>query len=399
MSKTPANTADAQPESTAAIAPDAAAAEAEADRLWREMASKHSDPYGKGVGARPEFADDPGDDEPKLNEDKPAGSEGQVEGVAQPELKPEPAKASAADDQTKPEKQPAAKTGASKDAPAADDIWAKADKNPKTAALKKAWDLAPAEARPAIEAAQRDLLERGKEIHRLRSRPTASPAAAAPAPAPKTEEAPKFDLSKNAKWQKAKEDYPDALGPVEDLINDMLGSVRAEVRQEIEPLKQVAQSVAEDRTAAVLGEESRRLHEMHPNYSEIVKSDGFSDAFASWVASQPETVKAMVANNSEYVKDADEASIVFERFQKQTGFGVEAAKEPEPKTPAPAPRASTPQPDPAKQARRRSQLQGSDVVEGRGQSAVTGDPNDADYWWDFHNKRKSEQLAAERNVH
>lgn len=401
MSKTPEKVAEAQSKEAAVITPvDEAAAEAEATRLWKEMASKHSDPHGSGVGARPEFADDAGDDDKQEPEAKEAANpEGKAKEEAQTELKPEPAKA-AAEETPKPEKQPAAKASASKDAPAADDIWAKADTDPRTKALKDAYDAAPESARPAIEAAQRRLNEQGKEIRLHRNERQEHRRTAVVAPAKKEVEE-TYDLAKDPDLAQIKTDYPDVGGAIEKILGKALGSTKREFEARVAPI--AATTKAHDTAFEEQGLRSHNqlLHELHPNYSKVVTSEGFRPAFDDWIEQQPEEIRAMVDANRDYVRDARKASTVFKLFQSDTGYGIEAAKEPESKAePAQKPEAqeSKPQPDPAKQAKRRSQLQGSDTVEGRGQAAVTGDPNDEEYWRNYWLTKKREQQGAESRL-
>lgn len=401
MTKTPDANAETQPKESAVQTPEsAAAAEAEADRLFREMAAKHTDPHKSDLRFQSE--EGAGDADSGAQDDN-GDAPGKATDQAHQEPNPEPAKDGAAKQTPEPGKEPAAPS-ASKDAPAVDDIWAKSATDPETAALRQAYDLAPETARPAIEAAQRRVLARGQEIHRLRTERSTlkrERAVAAAAPAKEPDEQP-YDLTKDPEWLKAKEEYPEALSAVEKVLTRALGSTTKQIDAKVAPLAAVTAAHDEAFTEQGLRAQNAQLHRDHPNYTAVVKSDGFRDAFDTWLDDQPEEIQAMVDVNRDYVRDANKASRVFKLFQADTGFGVaQAAKEPETKEPAkePGSKDSSPAIDPATQARRRSQLSGSVSVEARGQSSVGADPNDENYWRDYWLKKKSDQLTAESRVH
>lgn len=348
--------------------------EAEAAKLFKEFSAKHADPYGAGGRGDDDGFD--GDDNGKAPAADPKG--------AKPAANADPAK-----DTQKPD---AAKPAASKDAtPAADDIWAKAAKDPNTAALKKAWDEAPESARPAIEAAQRKLLERGQEIHRLRTDRSKPAAATAPAPAEKPAE-PAYDPAKDTDWQATLKEYPDALKAVEQMVEKRISAITKGYDAKIADLTakaNVAATVAERVTA---NDEQTRLAELAPRYAEVREMDGFVDAFSPWLAKQTAETKAMVANNNDGVRDALQIATVFKLFQADTKFGVEAA-------PEPAKPAATQQPDPAA-TKRRQQLQGSTTVDTKGSHGTSSTPaeDDEDAWY-AHWSSKKRDTGEERRVH
>lgn len=395
MTKPTEKKADAVDEQKpAAGAPGTAAAdEAEANRLWTEMASRHSDPHGSGAsseglgddpnGGKAEDEDDAGSSLPDGNADPKAAAAAKTEPPTKANSKPEDQKPS-----TELEK-----PGASQDAPQSDEIWAKADKDPRTKELKAAWDAAPETARPAIEATQRRLLEQGREINRLRSeRSTLKRPAAAAAPAKKDEEV--YDLAKDPDWLKAKEEYPDALTAVEKVISKVMGSQAKQLDSKIAPIAETAKSHGEVLEENYLREQNVLLHKLHPDYTDAVRSEGFGDTFGNWLSSQPDEIRAMAANNEDYVKNANQVSTVFRLFKSDTGFGVKAAaKEPAsdaaPKGTEPPAKPAT---DPVKESKRRQQLRGSETVDNRGPGvSASADKDDADYWWGHWSKKRASQ--------
>lgn len=397
MSKT-AETPKAEPQKDepAATAPDAqtAAQEVEADRLWKEMASKHTDPHGSGALSEDQIDDSTGADgneggdapEPVKEPEtaKPA------EAKAVPEAKNTPAQEDKSD--TKAEK-----PDASKDAPQVDEkLWAKADKDPETAALKKLWEKASPEDRPAIEAHQRKYLERGQEIARHRSEKSATRKAAVPPAKKADEDVPLYDPAADEDLKKLKTDYPDVGEAVEKVISRAVSSVSKRADAKIAPIAETAKAHSAAFEEGELAKQNRILHDRHPNYTKVVQSEGFRDAFDNWLATKSDAIRAVVEENSDYVKDAAGVADVFDLFQTQTKFGVTQSAPPaesKVETKVTTAEPAKPATDPAKGSRRRQQLEGSTSIPGRGPgSSATPDKDDADAWYAHWASKKAREM-------
>lgn len=404
MSKNDQPKADAKTQAAAADAPEAdvAAQEAESNRLWKEMAAKHSDPHGSGATSEDQSDDATGLDDNDEAKSEPAEAGGEAKSDTAPSAKATETKDTTATE-TKTDAKPA-KADASKDAPPANDgLWAKADKDPRTKALKEAYDAAPESARPAIEEAQRRLLEQGQEIHRHRSEKSATRKAAAPPAKKAEEEVPLYDPTTDEDLKKLKTDYPDVGEAVEKVIGRAVSSVAKRTDSKIAPIAETAKAHSEAFEEGELAKQNKMLHDRHPEYTKVVMSPGFREAFDNWVNTKSDRIRQIVEDNSEYVKDAAEVADVFELFQTQTKFGVKSAPAPaDTKTEA---KGEVKEPaktvtDPAKTARRRQQLEGSTSVDNRGPGkAADADKNDEEYWRNYWLTKKAKDLSAEDRVH
>ena len=161
-----------------------------------------------------------------------------------------------------------------------------------------------------------------------------------------------------AQVAKAAEEYPDAVGPLKDVIEQM-GQQVNRISEQIQPM-----TAREQEQALVQAYDT--LAGDHPDYAEI----GQSQEFHSWFAEQPEGVKAL-ANSL----DPKEVSLALTVFKAETGRITADPQQPQ----------QSAQHDTA--ARRERQLEGARDVSSRGAPVSSGTPNDFDAAFDSRVKR------------
>lgn len=150
----------------------------------------------------------------------------------------------------------------------------------------------------------------------------------------------------------AAKDYPESVGPLFDLID--------EVRGQIEGLKAPVAKAQEDADAAEIAKSYEALEEAHGDYADLAADDGF----LAWAGDQSDQVKALL--NSWNPRDV---SLVLTLYKTE-----QAAAQPTTTTPAP--------PEPVARvttetdARRARQLEGSRDTPSRGAPAAAGVPDD-----------------------
>lgn len=334
---------------------------AETDALWNEFAAHFEDPNSSKIAGGAKVDDD---EPPKTPEQKPS-TDGDATDAKATETKAAPA--------------------------AEDDLWKGAEidpktnqpRDPETAALKAAYDAAPESARPAIEATQRRSINRGKEIARLRtavhSTRTAAPASKDADKPAKAAEPPK-DITTDANWKKAKDEYAEVLGPVED----QLKTLQEQNAKLLDRLNKVESRTIEHDTVVrgvAADKQGDLVVKARSDYNDTLNSEGFREAFDGWIVSQPKVIRDMVERNAKSVVDAQEAVTVYDLFVAQTGFRAEQKQ-------AAAKAEAKSETSPATSAKRKAQLEASAEVPNRGGgSKIAADPNDTDYWWALHAKR------------
>lgn len=373
----------------AAPAPGAASQTEDTTDYWAQFASRHADPNGSGAASEDQSDDDTGEGDSASSNQEPRETTTQADAEKVTQSKNQPSTEAS---------KPAASAPGKDDEPGDDDIWARADKDPRTKALKDAFDAAPSDtARQAIEDTQRRLLTNGQEIARLRSERSSLKKPAASAAPGKTETAePDFDITKDPDWIATRDEYPEALGAVQKILQKVMGSTFSKVEKQIKPL-------AESSTAAIalvereaLGEQNRLIHSMHDDYSDVVTSKGFPETFKEWYDGQPPKIQEMADNNWDKVRDASEAGTVFTLFKAQTRFGVGVARD----KPAGENSPAKSETDPSKSAKRRQQLAASTAVSQRGPGVSSNpDVDDEEYWRKHWADKKTAQLQAEGAIH
>jgi hypothetical protein len=153
------------------------------------------------------------------------------------------------------------------------------------------------------------------------------------------------DLDKRLK--QATEDYPDAVGPLVEVI--------ADIRKEIGKLSNRVEPIADENDTAMLTKAYADLETAHPDYRQYVGDKNFD----AWVADQPANIQQM-ANSM----DAREVSLTLTLFkaERQAAMaGSDAGHKPN---------------NDANEKKRERQLDGSKHVPNKGAPAAAGVPND-----------------------
>lgn len=221
------------------------------------------------------------------------------------------------------------------------------------------WAGLNAEQRAAVERlTQSERSQRGRiaalsrKLNSTAPAPTAAPAAEAGKAEPKPSDdgndaaaTAAADLQK--RLDQAVEDYPDAVGPIAEIIKEM--------REGMAQLASTVKPIATDMEAEQLTEAFEQLEQNHSDYVEIAQDRNF----LSWVGSQPKSVQAMVNSF-----DPLEVSLGLTLYKAERAKATaEAGGGQEPKSNA-------------TDAKRERQLEGSRQVSSRGAPAAAGTPND-----------------------
>jgi len=188
----------------------------------------------------------------------------------------------------------------------ADDIWANATPEQRTAL----------EAVQKSEQGLREQLDRRmREISRLKSRQTAD----TPAPKEAGDDEKTAAYLETDDWKAFTEEYPEVAGP--------LGSVIGNLQSVIDKQGKELSAIGNDRRQEALDEQANLLTQKHADWEQVVTED--PNAFAGWLDSQPRHVREAFARNQEQIVDAEEAADVVGRFkafrqahgQQQNGNG------------------------------------------------------------------------------
>lgn len=158
----------------------------------------------------------------------------------------------------------------------------------------------------------------------------------------------------------AREEYPDVLAPVLDILSEQA---------------EVIEALQGDRQADVLNShrdaEEARLAEMHPDWLTIASTA----EFGSWVGQQPGYVQEVIRRNAEGIVDHEEAADVIGRYK--------ATLAPIPNTtPSAKPNADTA----ATEARRKRLLESGVAITNRGPGATPNAPDDFDAAFEFYSR-------------
>lgn len=151
------------------------------------------------------------------------------------------------------------------------------------------------------------------------------------------------DLEK--RLAQAAEDYPDAVGPLKELVEQM-GKKIADLSQQVEP-------ISERQSQSELQEAYSLLAEKHPDFADIAQDAKFS----TWIAEQTPGVQGM-ANSF----NPDEVSLVLTLYKSEAGIEQQ---------PVSTGRTET-------DAKRGRQLDATRDVPSSGAPAASGTPNDFD---------------------
>lgn len=231
------------------------------------------------------------------------------------------------------------------------------------------WANAPAEARAAYEAAQRDLvaLQHYKRSNEGRvaafQRRIAELEQAAPKPAQGqqqtgAENAPAYLQSEE--FKRFQEDYPEVAGPIAAILQAQA--------QQIENLNQTFSGLSQEQQERVLAEQETLLAGQHPDWLEVTSSPSFGE----WVAKQPRFVQEGIVRNGHGIVDGDEAARILSLYKADTGAT---------QLPATGGKSTI-------EARRKRQLQSATSVPSRGPGAASGPPDDFEAAFNHYATRK-----------
>lgn len=198
--------------------------------------------------------------------------------------------------------------------------------------------------------------------------PPPPPAPAATAPAAESQPEAK-DL--DARLKQAVEDYPDAVGPLADVI--------AEIRERIGGLETKVDPITEKADDAAMAAEFAKLEELHPDYREI----GADPSWDAWLKDQPQPVQQL---GSSY--DAKNVSLAISLFKAERAAAIQRLNPPAENTTD-----TDPKPN-ATDARRERQLDASRQVPGKGGPAAGGVPDD--FSAAFHARVQQQEAQAKR---
>lgn len=132
------------------------------------------------------------------------------------------------------------------------------------------------------------------------------------------------ELLSSEDWQRAREEYPDLLGPVESAFRTMRDEL-SQVRKELDPLKQGLSSQEAQRREAFVEEQTTLLTEAHPDWMDLTQKHG--NEFSAFVEQAPRHVREAALRNWNQIVDASEAADVFGRFKDHLGQQTNAESE------------------------------------------------------------------------
>lgn len=201
-----------------------------------------------------------------------------------------------------------------------------------------------------VNAAERNAAASRERIKALQAKlASVSPSAAKAAD-------PDAERKRQERIARAKEDYPDLVGPLVDQIEDL--SQRERQREE-----EAQRSVAADKSELdrLVAREEERFAKEHPDGRDLLAAN--RDTLMAWLNDQPKWVYDTFAANAEDIVDADAASKVVGMFKASlTANGSQS------------------EPTPPEDTRRRRQAVGAATIPNRPAVRATGapDPDDPD---------------------
>lgn len=219
------------------------------------------------------------------------------------------AAATAAEDDTTAE-QPADKTPAEQEQPAAeaagtqgnddaDDIWGSATEEQRAAfeaaqAKIDKLDQSGRSARGRISSLQREL----NSLIATQSAPPADETAAGD-----DEGASAADILQSETWKSLANEYPEVAGPLEAVLGKLSSAVESQGN--------ALAAIGNQGKLDALDEQTALLEEQHPDWEDVVAEDGF----AEWVFQQPQHIQDAATRNADGIVDAAQAADVVSRFK------------------------------------------------------------------------------------
>lgn len=150
-----------------------------------------------------------------------------------------------------------------------------------------------------------------------------------------------------AKLKAAADEYPDAVGPLVEVI--------ADIRKQIEGISSTVAPISEAQDEAAMTEAFKQLEKAHPDYREIANDPNWE----AWVADQPANIQALAESF-----DPREVSLTITLFKTERQAEV-----------SPGNGQNDPTPN-ATEEKRKRQLDGGKDVPSKGIPAAGGVPND-----------------------
>lgn len=175
----------------------------------------------------------------------------------------------------------------------------------------------------------------------------------------------------DAKLAAAREEYPDVVGPVADVLSAAKAREQADLRRQEEALKR-----ADADLAAIEMDEQAAFMEEHPDGFEVLEKN--VQTFKAWIEDQPKLVRDAFKRNERSIVDAAGASLVVSKF-KLAIKEAEGAKQKNPQ-----------------EARRQLQLDGARSERSSPQrtQATPGDGASEEEWWEFFKREDAKKGRA-----
>lgn len=192
------------------------------------------------------------------------------------------------------------------------------------------WANAPAPLREAFQASEE---KRKKAENLVRSNGARAAQAQNELQALKAQVAEKRDESaaveagseatdKAERLKELRDEYPNLAGPILDQMLALEEKVAKLTPAEAAPAAEVAAEPTEEQKAAY-AEQFTALTELHDDMPTIVQSP----EYAAWLEGQPDKIKGIIEENTPFIVNAEDCSLVFDLFKAQTGRGKQAEAE------------------------------------------------------------------------
>ena len=193
------------------------------------------------------------------------------------------------------------------------------------------------------------------------------------------------DPTQSDDWKKLRDEYPELLGPVEQMFQRM--------DQKLQSLEQGHTQVSGYVQDQQLQRNYDTVAESHEDFAAFTAAPeddpwarSYGEALQAWTAQQPEEVQAIVQRNAEDIYDPAKVDWVLQQF-KASDVYRQMVGEPGSAQTQTQPSAKTQQGQAGKDEiseRRKRRLDSAPAVSGKGPGAATGAPDDFDAAFDHY---------------